>query len=124
MIIHSLPLSNRPRRRHRMKLVRSVAVLLLLCCVPAALAGPPSDEERRHWSFQPLLRPGLPRVRQSDQVRTPIDTFVLAILEAKELTFSADAPTHVLVRRVYLDLLGLPPSLDEIDAFLNDHRPD
>jgi hypothetical protein len=103
-----------------MMLARSVAVLIVLS--PLVLAGP--NEERRHWAFQSLSRPALPQMRQSERVRTPIDAFVLAKLEAKGLAFSADAPPHVLVRRVYLDLLGLPPSLEEIDAFVTDRRPD
>ncbi len=97
------------------------AALLLLTCTPFAFAA---SEAKRHWAFQPLARPALPRVHDAERCRTPIDAFLLARLEAKKLTFSAEASRHVLIRRVFLDLLGLPPSLDEIDAFVDDSRPD
>src|SRR5262249_33581491 len=58
------------------------------------------------------------------RVRTPVDAFLLAKLEAKGLTFSSDAPKRILLRRAYLDLLGLPPPPDAIRSFLADARPD
>jgi hypothetical protein len=58
------------------------------------------------------------------RVRTPIDAFLLAKLEAKRLTYSPDADRTTLARRAYLDLVGLPPSPDDLDAFLADDRPD
>jgi hypothetical protein len=87
-----------------------------------ATDGP--DEGRPHWAFVKLVRPPVPRVLHADRVRTPVDAFVLARLEAKGLTFSAEADRVTLLRRASLDLLGLPPSLPEIDAFLADDRPD
>ena len=81
------------------------------------------DEDRRFWSFRPLSPPPAPRVADSARVRTPIDAFLLSRLEAQGLSFSPDADAPTLVRRAYLDLLGLPPSPEEIDAFLSDDRP-
>jgi len=80
-------------------------------------------EDRRFWSFQSLERPVPPRVAAADRVRTPIDAFLQARLERKGLSFSADADATTLVRRASLDLLGLPPSPEEVDAFVSDDRP-
>lgn len=77
-----------------------------------------------HWSFQPLKRPPIPKVSQSQWVRTPIDSFVLAKLDANMLLPSADASPETLLRRVTLDLTGLPPTPEEIDAYLADSSPD
>ena len=77
-----------------------------------------------HWAFSPIVRPAEPQVQHSEWVRNPLDRFVLAKLEAAALKPSPPADPPTLVRRVYLDLLGLPPTLDEADAFLNDPAAD
>src|SRR5262245_23736396 len=81
-------------------------------------------QEREFWSFQPMRRLAVPQVNQTQLVRTPIDAFLLARLEDKGLSFSADADRRTLMRRAYLDLLGLPPSPAEVDAFLADKSAD
>lgn len=81
-------------------------------------------EDRDFWAFKPLVRPPVPDVQNRDRVRTPIDAFVQARLEAQGLTFNADAPPLVLLRRLYFDLHGLPPTIGEVDEFLADTRPD
>lgn len=73
-----------------------------------------------HWSFIAPTRPELPTVQQSDWARNAIDRFVLARLEAEGLTPSPVADRPTLIRRVSLDLTGLPPTPDEVDAFVND----
>ncbi|HEV3002877.1 MAG TPA: DUF1549 domain-containing protein, partial [Pirellulales bacterium] len=78
----------------------------------------------KHWSFQPLAHPPLPAVANSAWVRNPIDAFVLARLEAKGLAPSPEADRATLIRRLSLDLLGLPPSPAEVEQFLTDVRPD
>jgi hypothetical protein len=83
-----------------------------------------TEQDRNFWAFRKPVRPPVPSVRDTARVRTAVDAFVLARLEAKGLTFSPDADPATLVRRVYLDLLGLPPSPEEADAFLNDPHPD
>jgi len=86
-----------------------------------------TKEERSFWSFRPIRRPPVPDVNNIDnrkRVRTPIDAFILAQLEEQGLSFAPDADRQTLIRRAYLDLLGLPPSPDEVDAFLADDRPD
>ncbi len=77
-----------------------------------------------HWAFQRVVRPPVPAVAQRDWVRNPIDCFILARLEAAGMKPAAEAPRATLIRRLSLDLLGLPPSVDEIEAFLRDTRPD
>jgi hypothetical protein len=81
------------------------------------------DVDRLFWSFKPLEKPAVPKLDGSARVRTPIDAFLLARLEPKGLSFSPDADAPTLVRRAYLDLLGLPPSPADVDAFLRDDRP-
>jgi cytochrome c553 len=81
-------------------------------------------KDREFWSFRPPVRSAIPAVKHSDRVRTPIDAFILEKLEAKGLTLSPDAERLTLLRRVYFDLIGLPPSPEEIDAYLADTRPD
>lgn len=73
-----------------------------------------------HWSLTPPKRPPLPKVSQSDWPREDIDRFILARLEKEKLTPSPEADKIALLRRVTLDLTGLPPTLAEVDAFLAD----
>ena len=77
-------------------------------------------EYRRHWAFIPPEAPTPPTVRRRSWPRNPIDQFVLARLEAEKLTPSPQADRYQLVRRLYLDLIGLPPTPEEADAFVKD----
>lgn len=79
---------------------------------------------QQHWAFVPPRRPPIPAVKNLESVRNPIDRFVLATLEASRLALSAEAPAETLVRRLYLDLVGLPPSPADVDTYLTDPRPD
>ena len=79
---------------------------------------------QKHWSFIPPQRSPLPAVKQPDWARNPIDRFILARLEREGLAPAAEAGKETLIRRVTLDLTGLPPTLAEIDAFLADDSPD
>ncbi len=83
-----------------------------------------SDQDRQFWAFQKPARPPVPQVRHQDRVRTPIDAFILAKLEEKGLTLAPDADRLALIRRASLDLLGLPPSPEQVETFLADTRPD
>jgi len=83
-----------------------------------------TDQERNFWSFQPLVRHLPPAVKQAQRVRTPIDQFVLARLEEKGFGFAPDADRQTLVRRLYLDMTGLPPTVAAVDRFLADSSPD
>ena len=77
-----------------------------------------------HWSFQPVVAPAIPEVSNRDWVRSPIDAFVLEKLEARGWKPSAPAKPGALLRRIHLDLIGLPPTLDEQDQILNDSSPE
>src|SRR5436305_1124634 len=71
---------------------------------------PLKPKDRAWWAFRKPIRPRVPSVRSPDRIRTPIDAFLLRRLEEKGLSFSPDADRIMLVRRVYQDLIGLPPS--------------
>jgi hypothetical protein len=77
----------------------------------------------QHWSFRPIEKP-MPPVRESAWSRTAIDQFVLEKLAPHGLKPSPEAPRETLIRRVHLDLLGLPPTIDEVEQFLRDDSPD
>src|SRR5262249_62245447 len=85
--------------------------------------GDPAGPKVTHWAFRPVSRPAVPSPRLGP-ARNPIDAFVLARLEKEGLTPSPEADKVTLLRRVTLDLIGLPPTLEEVDAFLPDDRPD
>lgn len=81
-------------------------------------------EWKNHWSFIPPIQRALPKVNNPDLIQNPIDHFILAELEGNGLSFSEKADKATLLRRVYLDLIGLPPSLEVLEKFLNDNSPD
>jgi hypothetical protein len=83
-----------------------------------------TDEERSFWSFQPLENPALPNVASHDAATSPIDRFLLAKLAEQGLEFSPAAERATLVRRLWFDLLGLPPTADDIQLFAADPAPD
>lgn len=92
---------------------------------PSSVARAAEEEAFRHgiWPFQPPKRPPVPAVHQANWPANPIDSFVLAKLEAAELSPSPAADKLTLLRRLSFDLRGLPPSLDDQAAFLADDRP-
>jgi hypothetical protein len=83
-----------------------------------------AEVRRTHWAFQPVKKPSQPAVKHPHWVKTPIDAFVLAGLEGKGLTPSPAADRRTLIRRVTLDLHGLPPTPEEVAAFESDRSPD
>ena len=110
---------------------------LLSVAVAAAMAGdkpsptdgyaPPetfSEEQRGHWAYQPVKRVDPPTVNASGWVKNPIDRFILSEVEKIGLAHAREADRVALVRRVTFDLTGLPPSPDEVAAFVGDQRPD
>jgi hypothetical protein len=81
-------------------------------------------KDRQYWAYRPVKRPVVPAVKDRGWLRNPIDAFVLAKLEAKRLAPAAPAGRVALARRAYYDLTGLPPTPEEVDAFVKDQAPD
>ena len=109
-------------QRHR-RLCRSRP---LYCCMAVALAtlsfvqpayGQPVENK---WPFHKPAANKLPKVQRTDWVRNEIDRFVLRKLEERQLRPAPEASKQTLIRRLYFDLIGLPPTPDEVDAFIND----
>jgi len=98
------------------------ASILALAVVAAATAD--SAATKKHWAFIPPARPGLPAVKQTHWPRNAIDYFILARLEKEGIKPAPEADRVTLIRRLSLDLTGLPPTLDEVDQFVKDRRPD
>ncbi len=95
----------------------------------AATAGGKKDFDwqkfrTEHWAFRRVVKPEPPTVKNTRWLRNPIDQFVLARLEGAKLKPAPPAEKHLLIRRVYLDLTGLPPTPEEVAAFLSDTKPD
>ena len=81
-------------------------------------------EDKTFWAFQPPNRPKQPEVQHKDIVRNPIDAFLLQKLESQNLTFASEADRLTLLRRAYLDLIGMQPTAAEARAYMADTRPD
>ncbi len=80
--------------------------------------------DKLHWAYVKPVRPALPKVSDAPWVKNPIDNFVLAKLEKEKLKPAPEANKATLIRRVSLDLIGLPPTVEEVAAFQADKRPD
>jgi hypothetical protein len=78
----------------------------------------------KHWAFEAPKRPPVPEVKHSDLVRNPVDNFAMARFEAEGMEPAPRASKERLIRRLYFDFVGLPPSLSDIDAFLADNSPE
>jgi hypothetical protein len=81
-------------------------------------------EQRAFWSFQPVKSPPPPEVANAAWARTPIDRFILAALQAKEIKPSPAADKRTLIRRATFDLIGMPPTPEQVAGFLNDNSPE
>lgn len=80
-----------------------------------------TDEAKKYWAYQPVKRPEIRNPKS--EIRNPIDAFIREKLDAKGLTANGPAEKVALVRRLYYDLLGLPPTPEQVDAFVNDASP-
>ncbi|HUG19672.1 MAG TPA: DUF1549 domain-containing protein, partial [Planctomycetaceae bacterium] len=87
-------------------------------------SGGISESDREWWAFQPLAKPEVPTLKDDRWSKTEIDRFIMRRLQQAELTPAPQATRSQLVRRLYYDLIGLPPSPEELDAFLQDESPD
>ncbi len=102
---------------------------LLVAFAPGARGEDPPEptwtaEQRQHWSFVPPARPSLPEVKRAAWVRNPVDAFILAPIEAAGIAPSPEADRATLIRRLRFDLTGLPPTPEEVDAFVADRSGD
>src|SRR5262249_56663321 len=94
---------------------------LILVLIPATLAAEPP----RDWAFKPVSKPTPPTIgNPKSEIRNPIDAFLLAELQKRSLGFAPETDRATFIRRVTFDLVGLPPTPKDIDAFVNDMRPD
>lgn len=82
-----------------------------------------TDAQKSFWSFQPVKKPAVPGVKNKDWTKNPIDAFVMAKLEEKQIEPNKPADKRTLLRRATLDMTGLPPTDKEVDAFLADNSP-
>src|SRR5439155_14686178 len=89
----------------------------------AKTKGMSIEEGRKFWAYRPPRKPVIPAVRAADWPVNEIDHFVLARLEAAGLRPTADADRATLARRLFYDLIGLPPTPEEVDGFVGDHDP-
>lgn len=103
-----------------------ITATLLFCVVTQAAEPVTIDwtKAREHWSFVPPKARDLPKVQDKAWPRSRVDHFILASMEAKELTTSREADARTLIRRLSFDLTGLPPTTEEVRSFVNDSRPD
>jgi len=100
------------------------AIELVRAWIDQGAPWPDEAKSARHWAYLKPDRPALPKPRDAAWGRNPIDAFVLERLETEGLAPSPEASRATLIRRVTLDLIGLPPSVDEVDQFINDTSPD
>jgi hypothetical protein len=106
--------------RWKMTVQTFVGAALLVVALSSGVAA----EEPPHWAYQPLRRPAVPAVAKSKSLRNEIDRFVTARLEPAALAPAREADKRSLLRRVYFDLVGLPPTPDDVRSFLVDDKPD
>src|SRR5262249_33043952 len=85
-----------------------------------------AEAGKKHWAWQPLRKPAVPEVRDSDSAwcKTPIDNFIIAKLEKEDLRPNPGADKRTLIRRATFDLIGLPPTVEEVADFVKDDSPE
>src|SRR5262245_56033033 len=112
---------SRQRGRNRPWLTRLLSVQILLnaaATATATAAAPAPAPDSDWWSLKPLVRPPVPHLEASSTAgANPIDTFVMAKLAERGLGLSPEADRRTLIRRIYFDLIGLPPAPAEVEAF-------
>lgn len=123
-----MPEDGKPLDPAQIDLIRAWIAAGAVADAPEPESLPPgvyvSESERRHWAFQPIVDPPVPPAGPADRIRTPIDAFLWARLHEKGLTFAPDADRRTLIRRVTIDLTGLPPTPEEVEQFVADTAAD
>src|ERR1041384_2592380 len=100
-----------------------LAVLGIVAATTTNADQPPLKDEDRPWYLRTPVRPQVPPVKDGDWAKNPIDSFILAKQESAGLVPSQPADKLTLIRRVTFDLTGLPPTPEEVQAFLKDESP-
>ena len=103
--------------------MQKIALSVFVCCTALLAAETFTQRQREFWSFQRVKTQTPPVVKHTNWVRTPIDAFIAARLEAKGIEPAQPASKIALLRRATFDLIGLPPTPEEVDAFLADNSP-
>src|SRR4029077_14404575 len=111
-----MPLGTAPLAPEKIALIRA--------WIDQGAVWPEQAGAAKHWAYVKPVRLAIPKLKNAALVRNPIDAFVLARLEKEGLTPSPEAARETLIRRVSLDLIGLPPSVEEVDQFVADKNPD
>ena len=115
-----MPPEGKPLTKEQIAVIRS--------WIAEGAESPPGEQAatdpRQHWSFQPPVRPSIPVVTNTNWGRNPIDAFIAAAHQKHGLTPLPPAKKSLLLRRVYLDLIGLPPNREQLRTFLSDDSPD
>jgi hypothetical protein len=83
-----------------------------------------ADSGKKHWAWQPLTRPSVPEPKDAAWAKTPVDNFILAKLEEKDLKPNPPADKRTLIRRASFDLIGLPPTPEQVEDFVKDESPE
>ena len=116
-----MPMDDKLTKRQIAALVRWVK---MGAPYPATTVAAKHTRDPNYWAFQPPVKPPVPPVTNTNWPQSAMDHFILAKLEAAGLSPSTRANKRTLIRRVTFDLIGLPPTPDEIDSFLTDNSPD
>ncbi len=129
-LVRRLEAQERPQMPYGGPPLSKDQIALIRQWIDSGAAGPDSTtpiaqaQPLTHWAYRKPVRPASPQVKNAAWCRNPIDGFVLAKLESEGLAPSPETDKSTLLRRVYLDLTGLPPAPKEVDAFLSDQSPD
>src|SRR5438876_679388 len=115
-----------PRMPYKKRALSDAQIVMIEQWIDQGAQAPADEqpEKSKHWAFVPPERPATPSVKRHAWVRNSIDAFILARLEKDGIAPSPEADRVTLIRRLSLDLLGLPPTPEELEEFLRDTRPD
>ena len=115
-----------PRMPYKKRALSDAQIVMIEQWIDQGAQAPADEqpEKSKHWAFVPPERPAPPSVKRQAWVRNSIDAFILARLEKDGIAPSPEADRVTLIRRLSLDLLGLPPTPEELEEFLRDTRPD
>ena len=122
VLLVATPASGQPRYNVHMPFLR-LCLPILLASISAHALDSFTEQQRRYWAFQKVRRPALPAVKETKWLRTPIDAFVLSKLETAAITPGAEASKITLIRRASFDLIGLPPTPEQVAQFLANKSP-